>query len=335
MIRGLRGAAALVAVGAIVAICIGAPPVAGADDERTLRIGTTQEFDSINPNLAFIPSSAEASDLQYDVLVGVGTDGAYAPTGFAKSWSRDGTSWTFTIRDGMRWSDGEVADANDVAFTFRYLLTSRDPRYIGPWAPGGNDLPNAGATHADGRADHPLSLYGDVLTRAAGLRSVQLVDPHTVTLTTANPTTLLLGALVPILPEHIWSSVPFAAAATDFQREPPVVGSGPFQIVDWQHGTSARFVRNPFFWGSRPFVDEVDFRFYRDTASLAAALARGEIDYAGGIAPSDVDGLQSAPRHRGRPGRRVGLHPYRLQHVRTADRRRWRVDGRRPGPTVP
>ena len=295
MTRGFRGAAALVAVGAIVSICIGAPPVAGADDERTLRIGTTQEFDSINPNLAFIPSSAEASDLQYDVLVGIGTDGAYAPTGFATSWSRDGTSWTFTIRHGMRWSDGEVADANDVAFTFRYLLTSRDPSYIGPWAPSGNDLPLAGATHADGRADHPLSLYGDVLTRAAGLRSVQLVDPHTVTLTAANPTTLLLGALVPILPEHIWSSVPFAAAATDFQREPPVVGSGPFQIVDWQHGTSARFVRNPFYWGSRPFVDEVDFRFYRDPASLAAALARGEIDYARGIAPSDVDGLRAAP----------------------------------------
>ena len=135
MTRGLRGAAALVAVGGIVAICIGAPPVAGADGERTLRIGTTQEFDSINPNLAFIPSSAEASDLQYDVLVGIGTDGAYAPTGFATSWSRDGTSWTFTLRDGMRWSDGEVADANDVAFTFRYLLTSRDPRYIGTSAP--------------------------------------------------------------------------------------------------------------------------------------------------------------------------------------------------------
>ena len=294
MTRRLRGATGMVVVGAIVAICVGTAPVAGADD-RTLRIGTTQEFDSINPNLAFIPSSTEASDLQYDVLVGVGPDGAYAPTGFAERWTRDGTTWTFTIRDGMRWSDGQVADANDVAFTFRYLLASRDPRYIGPWAPGGNDLPLPGATHADGRADHPLSLYGDVLTRAAGLRSVQLVDAHTVTLTTANPTTLLLGALVPILPEHIWSSIPFATAATDFQREPPVVGSGPFQIVDWQHGSSARFVRNPFYRGGRPFVDEVDFHFYRDTPSLAGALARGDIDYAHGVAPTDVDGLQGAP----------------------------------------
>jgi len=296
MTRGLRGATALVAVGAFVAVAIAGPrPAAGAEDDRTLRIGTTQEFDSINPNLAFIGSSAEASNLDYDVLVGVGPDGTYVPTGFAESWTRDGTTWTFKIRDGMRWSDGEVADANDVAFTFRYILASRDPRYIGPWAPGGNDQPLPGATHADGRADHPLSLYGDVLGRAAGLRSVQVVDAHTVAMTTANPTTLLLGAQVPILPEHVWSSVPFAAAATDFQREPPVVGSGPFQIVDWQRGSSARFAQNPFYWGGRPYVGEVDFRFYPDPASLAAALERGEIDYARGVAPADVDGLEASP----------------------------------------
>ena len=296
MTRALRGVPAIVAMGALVALALGVPPsTAGAEDDRTLRVGTTEVFDSINPNLALIPSSAEASTLDYDVLVGVSPEGEYVPTGFAESWTLDGTTWTFKIRDGMRWSDGESADASDVAFTYRYLLASRDPRYVGPWAPRGNDLPLAGATHADGRPDHPLSLYGDVLARTAGLRSVQLIDAHTVTMTTANPTTLLLGTLVPILPEHIWASVPFEAAATDFQRAPPVVGSGPFQIVDWQVGASARFVQNPFYWGSRPYVGEVDFRFYRDAGSLASALERGEIDYARGVAPADVDSLNAAP----------------------------------------
>jgi len=103
----------------------------------------------------------------------------------------------------------------------------------------------------------------------------------------------LLGAFVPILPEHIWATVPFATAATGFQSAPPVVGTGPFQIVDWQHGTSARFVRNPDYWGQRPFLDEVRFRFYPDRTALAAALERGDIDYARGIAPADVDDLDS------------------------------------------
>ena len=291
----MRSARRLLLPFVVIVLSAGAAPAhtTAADDDRTLRVGTIEDFDSINPNLAFIGSSAEASNLQYDTLVGLGPDGDYADTGFATGWTRQGSTWTFTTRDGMRWSDGEAADANDVAFTFRYLMTSLDPAYVGPWAPQGNDLPRPGATRPDGRPDHPLSLYGDVLVRAAGLKSVQLVDAHTVAMTTARPTTLLLGAFVPILPEHIWATVPFATAATDFQAAPPVVGTGPFQILDWQHGTSARFVRNPDYWGQRPFLDEVRYRFYPDRTALAAALERGDIDYARGIAPADVDDLDS------------------------------------------
>ena len=80
---------------------------------------------------------------------------SYAPTGFAESWVREGSTWTFTIREGLRWSDGRSANAEDVAFTYDYLLASMDPAYIGPWAPAGNDLPRSGATRGDGRPDKP------------------------------------------------------------------------------------------------------------------------------------------------------------------------------------
>ena len=266
--------------------------IGAADEDRTLRIGTTQEFDSINPHLAFIGSSAEATNLGYDVLVGMGPDLEYAPTGFAEAWVQDGATWTFTIRPDMRWSDGQIADASDVAFTFQYLLASMDPAYVGPWAPNGNDLPRENATLGDGRADNPLSLYGDVLVNAAGLRSVELIDPRTVAMTTAHPTTLLLGALAPILPEHVWTSVPFTRAATDFQAEPPVVGTGPFQVVEWERGTSARFVRNSHYWGKRPYLDEVEVRFYTDQETMATALRRAVIDYARDIDPVRFDALE-------------------------------------------
>ena len=295
--RRLVRVAALVTLGGVGVFLAAAPAgpsaiAVQATDDRTLRVGTTEEFDSINPNLAFIGSSAEASLLDYDVLVGFGPDLGYAPIGFAESWSQDGVRWTFTIRDGLRWSDGRIADANDVAFTFQYFLSSMDPAYLGPWAPLGNDLPRPGATRADGRPDHPLSLYGDVLVRDVGLRSVQLVDEHTVTMTTAQPTTLLLGAMVPILPAHIWSTLPFSTAATDVASTLPVIGSGPFQIVDWQRGTSARFERNAFD-REQPYIDAVEFRFYRDQSAMTAALRRGDIDYARGVAPDEFDALDA------------------------------------------
>ena len=291
-----------------------APPVApstspstspSADPARTLRIGTDQEFDSINPNLAFIATSAEAVLLDYDTLVGIGPDLAYAPTGFATSWTQDGSTWTFTIRPGMHWSDGQPADARDVAFTYRYVLASMDPGYRGPWAPDGNDRPREGATRSDGAPDDPLSLYGDLLVSGIGLRSAEAVDATTVRMTTAAPTTLLLGAGLPILPEHIWSTVTFASAVTDFGAAPPVVGSGPFQAVDWTRGTSARFARNPEYWGARPYLDEIDFRFYPDQGSVADALRSGAIDFARPIAPADLDGLDADPAIAAlaRPGR--------------------------------
>ena len=265
----------------------------GADEGATLRIGTTQEFDSINPQLAFVASSAEATTLAYDTLVGLGPDLEYAPTGFAASWVREGSTWTFTMRDGLRWSDGRSADADDVAFTYEYLLASMDRAYVGPWAPAGNDLPRPGATRGDRRPDNPLSLYGEVLVEGVGLTAVEAVDRHTVALTTDRPTTLLLGAGIPILPEHVWSSVTFAEAVTTFQAAPPVVGSGPFQVVDWQRGRSARFARNPFYSGQDPFLEEVQFRFFPDQTALLAALRRGDIDYARPVATDEFDELDA------------------------------------------
>ena len=306
MLARHRRAPVVLLVG-LFAVLVGRPGPVAAQEEPTLRIATIQEFDSINPHLSFIASSAEAMILDYDVLVGLGPDLDHAPTGFAESWSQDGASWTFTIREGMRWSDGRPADASDVAFTFQYLLSSMDPAYQGPWAPEGNDLPGQGRTRGDGRPDSPLSLYGDVLVNAVGLQSVELVDDQTVVLTTATPTTLLLGAYVPILPEHIWSTVTFRQAASDFQAAPPVVGTGPFQIVEWERGTSARFVRNPFYWGKAPFLDEVVFRFYPDQPAMAAALRDGEVDYVRGVRHDQFDALDAEDAIVGTAGRGGGF----------------------------
>ncbi len=284
----------LAAAGLLGAVLLpGASVTTAADEDKTLRVGTAQEFDSINPNLSYLVSSYEAFILNYDLLVGFGPDLEYAPTGFAESWTQDGATWTFKIREGMTWSDGEPADAGDVAFTYQYLLDSMDPAYKGPLAPDGNDLPAEGETAGDGAADNPLSLFGDFLVSTVELQSVELVDPTTVKMTTAFPTSLLLGAYIPVLPEHIWGTVPFASAATDFQTDPPVVGTGPFQIVEWKRGEFARFERNPNYWGKQPFVEEVIFQFYADQDAMGQALKAGEVDYVRSILPEQFESIDA------------------------------------------
>ena len=288
-----RFLAAALVVGALVAPSAGG--AAAADEDKTLRVGTIQEFDSINPNLAYLVSSYEAFILNYDLLVGFGPDLEYAPTGFATEWTQDGNSWTFKIREGMQWSDGEPADASDVVFTYQYLLDSLDPAYTGPWAPDGNDLPAEGETEGDGSADNPLSLFGDFLVSTIELQSVELVDQYTVRMTTAFPTTLILGAYTPILPEHIWGDVTFASAATDFQADPPVVGTGPFQVVEWRRGEFARFERNPNYWGKQPYVEEVIFQFYANEDAMTQALRAGSVDYIRGVIPEQFPTVDAEP----------------------------------------
>ncbi len=92
-------------------------PVAAAD--LIYRIGTTQEIDSLNPFQAYLYSSYEAFILNYDVLVGFGPDLEYAATGLAESWdvSSDGKTYTFKIRSGVQWSDGQPATDSKVVWT--------------------------------------------------------------------------------------------------------------------------------------------------------------------------------------------------------------------------
>jgi peptide/nickel transport system substrate-binding protein len=74
----------------------------------------------------------------------------------------------------------------------------------------------------------------------------------------------------------------------------PVVGSGPFRLVEGTAGGSTyRFEANPHYWGGAPHVDEVVFRVYKSADPAVQALISGEIDFVDGISALQVRSLQS------------------------------------------
>lgn len=241
-------------------------PVAAAD-KLIYRIGTTQEIDSLNPFQAYLYSSYEAFILNYDVLVGFGPELEYAPTGFAESWtvSSDGKLYTFKIRSGMKWSDGQPATAKDVAFTYNYILDSL-------------------------KTDNPLTLF--TLTKVT---KVEAPDESTVVITLSDPSSLILGAYIPILPEHIWKTITPAQANNEFANDPPVIGTGPFQAVEWQKGQFTRFARNPYYWGAKPAMDEVQFIYFANQDAMDQALKKGDLDAARSILPGQFKQLDDDP----------------------------------------
>jgi peptide/nickel transport system substrate-binding protein len=251
--------------------------VHAAAGDLILKVGTDQTFSGLNPWQAVYVLDYEVFTLNYDLLVGYDENLGYTE-GFATSWttSADGKETTFKIRPGMKWSDGEPANADDVKYTYQLVL----------------DALAAETTLGSG--------YLDGYVSSAGVTKVEATDPQTVVITTETPTPLLLAAYVPILPKHIWEKHSLEQIANSeadgfFANDPPVVGTGPYQAVEYQAGQFMRFARNPNYWGKQGAADEVIITHFDNNDTMTQALRNGELDYARGINADAFDALAGQP----------------------------------------
>ncbi|MCQ1536600.1 diguanylate phosphodiesterase [Methanosarcina sp. KYL-1] len=178
----------------------------------------------------------------------------------AESWevSSDGMEYTFYLREGVTWSDGEPFTASDVKFTFDYEQ---------------ENVPISGGIES-GVVDN-----------------VQVVDPNTVKFVLVQPASSFLYKLTSfnIIPEHIYKDVsdPFT-----FLDPEAVIGTGPFLLDEYnkEHG-SYRFVTNDNFWGPDTAVEAVEFIPVSDSL---IAFEQGQIDFTS-ISPDILDRFTSDP----------------------------------------
>ena len=262
-----RVLAALAIVAGLLALSSAQPAGAADDDKVTFTLGLKNEVDSFNPFLGYEGPSYEAWSLSYDFMVGYSMDDMSPVPALAKSWkaSEDGLTWTFDIRDGVKWSDGVPFTAADVAYTLTRIIN--------------------GETES--------GLYGSYLTN---VKTATAPDDTTVVLKLDKPNPALPLLPIPILPEHIWKNVDEKEIAT-YPAEPsegkPVVGTGPFVLVEGKAGGSTyRFEKNPDYWGGEPHVDEVVIRVFKAEDPMVQALIKGEVDFIHDINPLQVKALK-------------------------------------------
>jgi peptide/nickel transport system substrate-binding protein len=257
-------------------------PATAADGEPvTFTVAFLDEVDSFNPFNGYQASSYEAWALMYDYMVGYSMKDMSPVPALATTWdtSPDGLTWTFDIREGVNWSDGEPMTAADIAFTYNRILD------------GGPESGN----------------WGTYLT---SVETVTAPDETTVVLELERPNAVLPLLPIPILPEHIWSGVA-EGDVKSYRNEPvdgeAVVGTGPFRLVEGTAGgPSYVFEANPDYWGGTPHVDRVAFRVYKSEDPAIQALIKGEVDFVDDITPIQVEALQ------GRDGiyAQNGVSPY-------------------------
>jgi peptide/nickel transport system substrate-binding protein len=234
---------------------------------RTLRVMMSGSgVDTLNPFLAFFNGAQELFGAIYPTLNSLDGSGRPGPY-LATSWttSADRLTWTFKLREGLKWSDGTPLTAEDAAWTFNLIMS------------------NAVAGTANG------SLVGNFDT-------VTAPDATTLVIRTKKPQAnvpyvSIPVSGVPIVPKHIWQS--HVADLKDFRNDAfPVVGYGPWTLTGYKPEQYAKLDADKGFVLGAPKFDHLIEQSFKETDAAVAALRSGQLDYINSLQPTQFKALR-------------------------------------------
>jgi peptide/nickel transport system substrate-binding protein len=231
-------------------------------DSKILRIGVTQEVDSLNPFISITRTGTDILRANFDYLTVYSQKDYSVQPSLAESWttSDDKLTWTFKIRKGVKWSDGKPLTAKDPAFTFNKMLDD----------------------------DTASTANGSYVSQ---FESVKATDDYTLEIKTKVPQSTMLGLDVPIVPEHIWSKVGDIGAEPQF----PMVGSGPYYVTEFKEAQYTKMKANPSYWRGKAKVDEIHFIYYSNSDAAVTALQSGQVDLVNKLTATQFDVLKGEP----------------------------------------
>ena len=239
----------IVAASLVALLTVAAATAADGDGKVVLTVGLTNDYDTLNPVVGVEVPDFEVWNLQYAGFTDIAAEDFAVTPGLAESWeaSSDGLTYTYTLREGLEWSDGTPFTAEDVAYT---INRSRDEGWLN---------------------------YESVVTNL----DAEVIDDRTVEITSKVSDPKLPAIGVYIVPKHVYEK--FDEQQVTKQDGTDGVGTGPFTLVEAKRGQFWRMAANPSYWrwdGEDPPYDEVVFRLFNNADAMVAAIEKGEIDAA-------------------------------------------------------
>lgn len=266
-----------------------AEPRAGGD----LVLARMDDITTLMPTATSLNADIWSLQLILETLVTPSEDGTEIRPLLAEKWeqSEDGLSWTFFLREGVTFSNGDPLTSADVKFSIEQAS-----------AP-----------------EIAFAYINDPIT------SIETPDDLTVVLHTAEPWAPTLAAMA-LYTNSIIPADYAGMSAADYARAP--IGTGPFVFDSWQQGVSLKLAKNENYWReNRPYLDSVTFMVVADENTRALQLQGGAIHVNEGVSYSSVSQLSAqAGIELGEfPSSRVdflnfnhGVAPFDDPHVRRA-----------------
>ncbi|WP_201777674.1 peptide ABC transporter substrate-binding protein [Ornithinibacillus californiensis] len=233
-------------------------------DEKVLRLNNGTEPSSLDPSIGFDAVSWDPLNNLMEGLTRLDADHR-AAAGVAEDWeiSDDGLTYTFTLREDAKWSNGDPVVAADFEFAWKYMLnpeTASAAAFLGYFIEGAEAY-NSGEGSVD-----------DV--------KVTAVDEKTLEVVLAAPTGFFLDVLTN--PAFFPINHKVAEADPNWHTEAETfVGNGPFALESWKHDEEMVFVKNEHYWdASAVKLDKVHFAMVNDSNTQYQMFEAGDLDTA-------------------------------------------------------
>lgn len=213
----------------------------------TLRIGWAGSPDTLNPGTAVLTEAYTIFELVYDSMYQLELDGEFTlELAESVDISEDGTVYTYKLRPGLMWHDGEPVTAADVAFSYQLYQAQEDFPF--------------------------LNVY------TAYFETIEATDDQTVVLTLTEPIPNLPSQLIYlyILPEHIWGAYDTESVA-EFENE-TLIGSGPFKLTGYEQNQFVQLAATKSHPIANPNIDEAIYQTFDNQDALVQALRTGQVD---------------------------------------------------------
>lgn len=235
---------------------------ADANDKNTLVMSWPKDIGEINPHM-YSPNEMFAQAMLYDPLVVYKNDGSIEP-GLAQSWkmSEDGKTYTFTLREGVKFSDGSALTAENVKRNFDTVIENIDAH---SW-----------------------------LEVVAIINSVEVVDDKKVAVHLKDAYYPFLQELSLIRPLRILGDAGFPDSGSTKEGIEKAIGTGPWVLTVYEKDNYAEFTRNEEYWGEKPTLEKVIVKVIGDSQSRMMTLEKGDIDLifgSGQLAPAEFKTL--------------------------------------------
>ena len=247
-----------------------------ANGSDTLRINLTSEPDFLDPALNSSVDGACLAVNSFSGLYAYNAEGHTEPacaTGYTVS--DDGLTYTVTLRDGLKWSDGSDLTAKDFEYSWKRVA--------------------ADATAAD---------YAYMLDNFVGYPNdlaVKAVDDTTLEFTLNSPCAYMedlmaFPAFYPVKQEAVESYADWQTSPGGWCQEAGFVSNGAYVCTGWSHDTSMTYEKNPYWYDAdKVTVEKLEFMLSADDTAIYAAYNAGDVDFIDTVPTDEIASLLSNP----------------------------------------